>query len=282
MSSVLAGLDHGLDFTNRYCQAWFFGLPLTYITLMTAFRRLNWWNFKLKVMKGGKLVDSNTRASDDMAFEIVAGFCVAYLAAAGIIGTFSLFGVDELSHLKKDPFYAESAFVVNHLCYPMFFYQAWNIVLCLNLDVLSDKFMIAHHTLTAILSYMALAPYLQHLALFFFGIVEITSVPLTIYDVCKKFDRLGWKDTLMYHVSRITFAVSYIVIRLILWPMYSWGFWAGSISLLQSGKGHSNLTISFFLVTNVFMTGLQLMWGQQIISALLLLVGYPAAASAKV
>jgi len=267
----------GVDFKNVYCRTWFLGLPIAYFTLLMAFRRLNWWNFNLKVMKNGKLEASTSRASDDMAFEIVAGGCCVYLAAAGLVGTFSIFGV-ELTHLQKDIFYAKSEFVINHLCYPMLWYQFWNVLLCLNFEVLRDKFMIAHHTLTAILSYMALAPYLHSMALFFFGIVEITSIPLTVYDVCKKFERLGWKDTLAYNISRITFAISYIVVRLIMWPIYSWGFWTGSISLLQSGKGHSNFTIAFFLVTNVFMTGLQLMWGQQIISALIaLVVKIPAA-----
>ena len=54
-----------------------------------------------------------------MAFEIVAGLCVTYLGIAGFIAYFSLFGVDIYASLEADRFYAKSAYIENHLVYPM-------------------------------------------------------------------------------------------------------------------------------------------------------------------
>ena len=54
-----------------------------------------------------------------MAFEIVAGLCVAYLGVAGFIAYFSLHGVDIYSSLEADRFYAKSEYIENHLIYPM-------------------------------------------------------------------------------------------------------------------------------------------------------------------
>ena len=63
-----------------------------------------------------------SRASDIMAFEIVAGLCVAYLGVAGFIAYFSLHGVDISSSLEADRFYAKSEYIENHLIYPMVWY----------------------------------------------------------------------------------------------------------------------------------------------------------------
>ena len=60
-----------------------------------------------------------SRASDILAFEIVAGLCVTYLGIAGFIAYFSLFGVDIYESLEVDRFYAKSSYIENHLIYPM-------------------------------------------------------------------------------------------------------------------------------------------------------------------
>lgn len=267
------GLDHGIDFTNKYFLAWFIGVPVAYLLLAGTFRALGWWNFKLQVMKKKKLQDSTTRASDDMAFELVAGFCVTYLAAAGFIGSYSLFGVDDFPKLMSNEFYGDSEFVRNHLIYPMINYQGWNVVLCLTLEVLGDPNMIGHHIVTGSLAYLGLHPYLHLRGLYFLGIAEVTNIPLTVYDVCKKFDRLGWKSTGIYELSQATFAISFIIFRLILWPYYCIPFWMGSVELLTSGRAHSPFVVVYFLLSNVFLTGLQVFWGQQIVVGLLQVLG---------
>ena len=77
-SKSLVGIDHGIELTDAHFITWFLGVPTTFLLLATLFRRKNWWSFILK--------DSTTRASDDMAFEIVAGGCCLYLAVAGVVG----------------------------------------------------------------------------------------------------------------------------------------------------------------------------------------------------
>ena len=45
--------------------------------------------------------------------------------------------------------------------------------------------MIIHHTLVAILAYFGLHPYVHADAMFFFGVAELTNIPLTVMDVFK-------------------------------------------------------------------------------------------------
>ena len=101
------GFDHGIDFSNQHFLAWFIGVPASFLILANLFRSQGWWAFTLK--------GTTTRASDDLAFEIVAGSCCLYLAVAGIIGRFGLFGANNFDELEEDPFYAGSDFVKNHL-----------------------------------------------------------------------------------------------------------------------------------------------------------------------
>ena len=290
-SDLAVGFTHGIDYMDPYFLGWFAGVPIAYIILSLLFRALGWWNFKLKVMKKAKgeskrtLQDSSTRASDDMAFELVAGFCVAYLAGAGFVATFGLFGVNDYQKLLKAPFYGDSLFVRHHLVYPMINYQAWNVVLCFILEVLGDPNMIAHHIVTGSLAYLGLHPYLHLRGLFFLGIAEVTNIPLTLFDVCKKFETIGKNKagakTFLHEASQAVFAISFIIFRLILWPYHCYFFWTGSFDLIMYGKHgseqvHSRAVVIYFLISNVFLTGLQVFWGKQIIEGLLKVLGIGA------
>ena len=77
------------------------------------------------------------------------------------------------------------------------------------------------------------------------------------------------KYKMLYDFSQISFALSFVILRLIIWPIKSWEFWVGSIDLLSSGKAHSQFVVGFFLLANMFLTGLQFMWGWTIIQFIL-------------
>ena len=199
------------------------------------------------------------------------GLCVTYLAAAGIVGWFGLFGVNVASELRANPFYGKSQFIEDHLIYPMISYQGWNLLLCFFNADLRDPAMIGHHLVTGSLAYFGLAPYLHYYGLFFFGVAELTNVPLTIVDVFKYFPDLAKKLSILNELSRVSFAVSFILLRLIVWPYFSYHFALGSIDLLTTNfhtKCHSGFVVGFFLFANVFLTGLQFFWGSKIVGFL--------------
>ena len=107
-------MDHGIDTSNVHFQRWIVLVPSMYFGFLILFRILNVWEFKTR---GG------ARASDIMAFQIVAGFCVVWLTAVGFIGRFNLFGVNEYAKLLADPWWGRSSFIENYLLYPMISYQ---------------------------------------------------------------------------------------------------------------------------------------------------------------
>lgn len=262
MDDVIKGISHGIDISNPIFQAWFFGIPVAYILQVYLFRALGWWDFPTR--KGGL-------TSDIMAFEFSALISVIYLGVAGVLGSYDLFGVQESVALGSDMFYARSKFVEEHLVYPMVTFQGWNVVLCFISSDLRDPAMIGHHLVTASLGYLGLAPYLHGAGLFFFGMAEISNIPLTVYDMFKYMKAGGWQEkySTLFQMSQVSFAICFLILRLIIWPIKSWTFWLGSIELLQSGKAHSNFTVGFFLLANSFLTLLQFLWGWQIIKFLI-------------
>ena len=248
-------MNHGVDLDSNYFKAWLVGVPLIYFTLLGSFRLLGLWDFQTR---------KKSRASDIMAFEIVAGICVTYLGIAGIIGYYSLLNVQVFDKLVDDKFYGRSDFVVNHLIYPMICYQGWNLLLCfLNAD-LRDPAMIGHHAVTGTLAYFGLHPYLHFYGLFYFGVAELTNIPLTIVDIFKYYPDMKKHFPVVNEVARISFAVSFIILRLIIWPFYSYPFWVGSFELLFKEAPHSYFVVGFFLFANIFLTGLQFFWGSKI------------------
>lgn len=202
--------------------------------------------------------------SDIMAFEIVAGICVTYLGIVGTLATFNLYPEFNTKDIDNDKFYGRAQFVEDHLIMPMLSYQGWNVLLCLFNADLRDPAMIGHHIATFSLAYFGLNPYVHYYALFFFGFAEMTNIPLTLVDIFKYFPDLKEKYPTLNEICRISFAVSFIIIRLIIWPYISYGFWVGSIDLLQSGKAHSPFVVFVFLGANIFLTGLQFLWGSKI------------------
>ena len=127
-----------------------------------------------------------------------------------------------------------------------------------------NSIVVGHHLVTGTLAYFGLNPYLQYYGLFYMGVAEFTNIPLTFVDVFKYLPEAAKKFSFLNEASRIIFALAFIALRLVYWPIMSYDFWTGSINLLQTGNAHSNFVVTFFLVANLFLTGLQFLWGSKI------------------
>ena len=67
-------------------------------------------------------------------------------------------------------------------------------------------------------------------------------------------------------VIGVAFAVLFVIIRIIVWPIVSYYFWIDSIALLENPeKTHSFPVVYTFLVFNVGLTVLQFAWLAEII-----------------
>ena len=73
----------------------------------------------------------------------------------------------------------------------------------------------------------------------------------------------------MNQCSRVIFALSFIILRLILWPFVTYKYFIGAFDIIQKGTAHSPFVVLFVGFASIFLTGLQFYWGSIIIGFLL-------------
>lgn len=249
-------MDHGLDWTNQHLRAWAIGVPALHIILVLSFRVLGCWP---------GLTRKKCRGSDIIAFEVVSGLCVVYFAVAGIAGFFNINGVIDNTDIFIHKFSLRSTYVENNIVFPMLCYQVWNVFVCITHNELRTFDGIAHHVVTICLAYFGVYPFAQYYALFYFGVGELTTIPLNVVEVFKFLPDLAKEYPSFAEFSKNAFGWSFLAIRLMWWPLVSYDLWMGCSDLIQSKKAHSNFVVGFFMFANMFLTGLQFYWGYLII-----------------
>ena len=130
----------------------------------------------------------------------------------------------------------------------------------------------AHHVVTLSLCFVSVAPYAHYYAFFFFGIANLSSVPLAIFSLCDVLRSRYGRFEASYYFFRSLFGVSFLVVRCAVWPIMSAYFWVDTLAAFQDGTVHSTFATCFLLASNVFLTGLQFMWGRKVVRGFLMLI----------
>jgi hypothetical protein len=165
--------------------------------------------------------------------------------------------------------YGRATFVENLILLPMIAYQFWNLVLCLVNPDLYDPAMIGHHVGACILPYICLHPFTQYYTLFFLGFIEITNIPLTFVDIFKYFPELKARHSLFNEICRYSFALSFVIVRLIATPIQAIDLYRNSFSLLLADESsprqpHSRPVLAVAIAFATFLIVLQFYWGAKI------------------
>ena len=123
---------------------------------------------------------------------------------------------------------------------------------------------------------LALHPFLHIYSSFFFGISEVSTVVLCILACFDDSRGIKAKDgsnlfaklfPLSMKVIGVVFAVLFVIIRIVIWPVISYYFWIDSLALLETPESlHSLPVVYTFLVFNVGLTVLQFAWLAEIIT----------------
>eukprot|EP00045_Choanoeca_perplexa_P007939 m.72834 g.72834 ORF g.72834 m.72834 type:complete len:267 (+) comp14285_c0_seq2:872-1672(+) len=205
-----------------------------------------------------------------MAFETIAGVCVTYLTIQGFVGWF-------VDPTPIDKLYTPlpRAFEMSEL---MVAYQLYDLITMFIYKDLFTIAMLVHHILAGILALNGLYNFMHGYCYFFFGLIEVTNIPLTIIDIFKHYPDLIKQYPNTYTAIRNFFAISFILFRLIMWPIVSFEFWTATLTALSSGQiakatrfGQPWLETTAavtFLVANAGLTFLQCLWGKTIINGI--------------
>lgn len=198
----------------------------------------------------------------------MACFCVTYISIFGVKGWFHLY--DEADNLTPDSWYAESLFLRKHIVVPMLMYQVWNLCATIALNQVRSVTMIGHHTYTILLSYFsASGPYGHYYVPFYFGLIELSNLPLTAIEVMDYFPWIKEKHPFLKTLSEGFFVLSFFIFRIFMWVAVSHGFIIENIALLNNPEVlRSAGVVYFYLSGTVALSALQFFWAYQIIKVL--------------
>ena len=256
-------MDHGLDLSNPHLLAWSAIFPVAHATLALRFRAINFCP---------ALTPKKERGSDIVAVCIVSAIGMLFSAVIGTMAFFNIngfLGDDHAQCMQQDRLFARNALIENYIIIPMICYQAWNLLVCLSIAEFRTPDSIGHHIVTLILAYFVMGPYCQYYAMFFFGVAEVTTVPLNVMYIFKYVPELAQKYPVIAGQSRNIFGLSFVIVRLCVWPVICYDFWRNSYKVYVSKRIHSEVVFGFFLFANTFLTFLQVYWGYLIIKGAL-------------
>jgi len=131
------------------------------------------------------------------------------------------------------------------------------------------RLMLIHHLLVVLLAYLALLPRFQYYVVVFFGLMEASSAPLALMDLCHP-RNVEWAAYARSHAlvgaannaSRVVFGVSFLLTRALYFPFVMLSSVLPDLLTLlgMAAPPASKLGLAAILGSSLFLTGLQLHW----------------------
>jgi hypothetical protein len=156
-------------------------------------------------------------------------------------------------------------------------YQLWAIRMGLFV-VKESPAMIVHHVAVIMASCMCalLTIGFRYWTPFFFGMVEVSSVPLALMNTFKDHPVLIEKYPTFYHYVRLAFAFSFLVIRWTMFAPRQYTFLQQSMWAIRSSESYPYiLFMSLVWLSSFFLWCLQVFWGTLIVKGLAVTFLFP-------
>jgi len=196
-----------------------------------------------------------------IAYNILTLIYQIYCASIGGLAWFDGRASD-LGMTRQDRIYGYSS-AAHKIILATAAFEVYNTIAVVMMPEYCNAAFIGHHVTTGLLATFGLFPFLHYYGFFFMGLACVSSVPLALIDF---FTLLECPNLL--ELSQSIFAVLFLAIRTVYWPIISAGFWSDMVETLQAGEIHSNVAAGTFLVANVGLTCLQFYWTTMILQGI--------------
>eukprot|EP00298_Acanthocystis_sp_HF-20_P021838 c28499_g1_i1.p1 GENE.c28499_g1_i1~~c28499_g1_i1.p1 ORF type:complete len:259 (-),score=87.94 c28499_g1_i1:114-890(-) len=160
----------------------------------------------------------------------------------------------------------ESAMVIGAFHAGMEFY---NFLVMILDPKLHDVTMLSHHVVAGISACLALRPFMLKSTVFYAGVAELSTIPLTIADFFKVVPGLKEKYPAVLQYSRLSFGIIFLVVRVFGWGYCSWESEFQLFYLFWNGNAPNVPVIIFLFVAVALGQILQTYWGILVIKGLL-------------
>jgi len=222
-----------------------------------------------------KIVKSPLQAKPGVAaHQLVCFVPFVYAAYQGV----NLWLYDETVAAQHIATYAERLYGANDACFAlnrfMLGFQVYDLLATALEPSLRKAEHLGHHTATLLTAMSAAAtggPYFNYYIAFFFGFTELSSVPLAFVDLFRQLPKLANSFPLLNELLRTTFAVSFLVVRVGLFPYVMASKWWPDIytAYMADDVRCPIYTLAYMTFSSAFLTFLQLFWGYKILRVVL-------------
>jgi len=142
--------------------------------------------------------------------------------------------------------------------------------------------LLAHHVVTAVLLCVCLHPFANSRSFMFFGLTELSSIPLNVVYLLRRFPALKSAYPMVELAAKLCFSLAFLALRVVLTSKISWDLQRDLWQLYVSGTCHSVPAVAFVSLSNAFVAILQLYWATLIFAGLQkMLVGGGGGGEAK-
>mmetsp|Transcript_529 Transcript_529/g.2061 ORF Transcript_529/g.2061 Transcript_529/m.2061 type:complete len:273 (+) Transcript_529:75-893(+) len=236
-----------LIWNDGVVPAWLLGMTLGFVLLFPILKAL----FPKTCRKRGAFL---------LAFELVAAVPLFMCAYYGVTGWF--FQVDDFT-TKEQRLYDVSPAAVKVL-QTNFAFQTWDFAVSFLHKELNSPEMLAHHSIAALLCYWGLTmPYMHYYAIYFFGVSEVSSVPLVVVDICKYYPEFAKRFPTVEFAAKLAFALFFILVRDVFWVYTAVTVWSDGVGVLRQGNNpekYPAYVTAGVLIANAFFSTLQIVW----------------------
>lgn len=149
-------------------------------------------------------------------------------------------------------------------------YQLWALPIGI-FFVGEAKSMIIHHV--AVICVGSVTAFIssgfRYFTPFFYGVIEISSVPLSVMNSFKNNPDWIKKYPGVYNNVRLVFGITFLLVRVVLWTPIFWNFVSLASMLLYSSEVVSTqIILAVFVFASLVLTFLQYFWASKIIGAI--------------
>lgn len=149
-------------------------------------------------------------------------------------------------------------------------YQIWALPIGI-IFVGETKSMIIHHMAVICVGSVSacISCGFRYFTPFFYGMIEISSVPLSVMNSFKNNPDWIKKYPDIYKNVRLVFGITFLLVRVVLWtPIYGNFFSLVSMLLYSSDIVSTQIILSLFILASLVLTILQYFWASKIIAAI--------------
>jgi hypothetical protein len=247
-------------------------ITCVHLVLLTVFQRIGFSNSSSSSSRNGVDENDKTKTSKKKA-AWKASYQLTNLLVNFFLGSMGIYHELLSSSSTESPSTQDKItgyIPIKHFATIQIAYQLWALPIGI-LFIGEQTSMIVHHI--AVICVASTSTFLtcgfRYFIPFFYGVIEISSVPLSVMNGFKNNPDWIERYPSLYGNVRLVFGITFLVVRVVLWTPFYWDFISLATMLWWSTEvGGTKVILGVFNAASVVLTLLQYFWAGKIVSAM--------------